>query len=283
MKNNSKFLILFLLASCFTFTSCLVDDEVASDTYDQGPNFVGFDVTGTATEAATSVVSDGQEYSAVLKVAVTGPGFTELEGDVTITYEVNEELSTAEENVNFILEDNTITLTNEMNYMGTIPVTILTEGIEAPSSEVLVLDIVEVTTEENVVANGRRDQMFFTINYNCFADLSGTYTVTNSVCPTVSFQATITANPDGSWHIDEADGGLLNYCSTNDIMNPGNIMVICGEVPASQDLYYCIDGYNIGCITGGAWDEDTGTLTLSHIDEFFSWSGGSYTSTYVRN
>ena len=122
------------------------------------------------------------------------------------------------------------------------------------------------------------------VTINCSADLTGTYTMTNSVCASV-LDVNISQNPDGTWHIERADGGLLSLCSTNSSLNnAGNITVVCGEVLATGDLDYGTDGsgHGIGDITGGVWDGVTGTLTMDHKQDFFSWAGSTYESTYVR-
>lgn len=122
----------------------------------------------------------------------------------------------------------------------------------------------------------------FNLQVNCFADLSGTYTVTNSYCgggstgtiPSVK----ITKTPDGNWTLETADGGLLQYCTQNTTLtNAGTISVVCGEVSGTTD--FC--GSNgIGCIVGGSWDQETGVLTLELDDTFFGIGG--YTATYTR-
>ncbi|HLV15423.1 MAG TPA: hypothetical protein VKY41_09600 [Xanthomarina sp.] len=123
-----------------------------------------------------------------------------------------------------------------------------------------------------------------TLTINCAYDLTGTYTMTNSVCTNPQTVA-ISKNPDGTWYLETADGGLLQFCSANTtLQNDGSISVGCGGVvnQVGDGPTFC--GSNgIGCITGGSWDQDTGILTLEHSDDFFSWSGGTYTSTYTRN
>lgn len=125
----------------------------------------------------------------------------------------------------------------------------------------------------------------FNLAVNCFADLSGTYSVTNSICGTGSSGTippiNITQTPDGNWKLDTADGGLLQYCTSNtSLVNSGTISVICGEVmPSVPD--FCGGGYGIGCITGGSWDQETGVLILELNDTFFG--RGDYTATYTRN
>ncbi|PHR74150.1 MAG: hypothetical protein COA67_01945 [Lutibacter sp.] len=140
-----------------------------------------------------------------------------------------------------------------------------------------------VHTDGSIAFSGPNEGTF-SVTINCSADLTGNYTMTNTVCGSV-FTVAISANPDGTWHITRGDGGLLSLCSTNGtLLNPANITVVCGEVLATGDLDYGTDGsgHGIGDITGGNWDANTGTLTMSHTDAFFSWSGGSYESTYVR-
>ncbi len=124
----------------------------------------------------------------------------------------------------------------------------------------------------------------FNLAVNCFADLSGTYTVTNSYCGTGSSGTippiAISQTPDGNWALATADGGLLQYCTRNtSLVNGGIISVICGEVMAASPDFCGSNG--IGCITGGSWDQETGVLTLQLNDSFFGI--GDYTATYTRN
>jgi hypothetical protein len=125
----------------------------------------------------------------------------------------------------------------------------------------------------------------FQLTINCSYDLNGTYTMTNSVC-SASVTVAISQNSDGTWYAETADGGLLQFCSTNTtIQNDGSFAVGCGGVVTAIEggPAYCEGGgYGIGCITGGTWDQENGVLNLEHSDVFFSWSGGTYTSTYVR-
>jgi len=131
----------------------------------------------------------------------------------------------------------------------------------------------------------------FTLTINCSSDLNGIYTVTNSVCgpgttnggiPPVA----ITQNPDGTWYAETADGGLLQFCTSNNIPNPGSFAIGCGGVVDASSTnggpdYCTYSGGAIGCITGGSWDQGSGVLQLEHLDEFFGV--GAYTSTYTRN
>ncbi|MEP2025897.1 MAG: hypothetical protein ABJH98_13860 [Reichenbachiella sp.] len=165
------------------------------------------------------------------------------------------------------------------------------EGFDGVSeSDLRIGDVIAFKTV--IVMNDGRELDYpsgnLSIGISCLADLSGTYMMTNTVCPTspsLPREVTITKNADGSWHLTRADGGLLSTCSTNTtLLNAGNIIEQCGEILPSIDLDFGSAGgsYDIGDIAGGTWDAASGTLTMEHTQSFFSWAGASYTSTYVR-
>lgn len=126
------------------------------------------------------------------------------------------------------------------------------------------------------------------IQVSCLADLTGSYTVTNTSCPgdpDFPFTATITKNADGSYHISSADGGFLHRCTGNTTLtNAGDIVEQCGVILPSINLDFgsASGSYDIGDITGGTWDAATGTLTMYHTQSFFASRPTEWTSTYVR-
>lgn len=279
MKNiiyKFKFIAVAVLALSLGSCDTILDDEITD--FGTGPDFVGF----TRSTATAPVEVDGttKEYNAT--ITLFGPGLFEFTEDVTVTYEVDQANSSAQAGVHYDLgSGNTVTLTKENEYTATVPVTIYTEGVEPPVLETLALEITDVSTSApDVIISDTGDSLIIDISYICFADLSGTYTMTNSVCDAEVTDVTITANDDGGWDLSTADGGLLQYCTSNTgLQNNGSIIVVCGEVLANSDFGFC--GSNgIGCITGGAWDAETGILTLKHNDTFFGVGG--YTSEYVR-
>ncbi|CAM1341934.1 hypothetical protein [Tenacibaculum aestuarii] len=124
----------------------------------------------------------------------------------------------------------------------------------------------------------------FPVTINCFADLSGTYAVTNDAC-NPNFTTTIEANADGSWHIERGDGGFLSLCTGNSgLLNAADILVVCGEVQPTGNLDFGSAGgtYDIGDISGGTWNQDTGVLIMYHTQSLWSTRPSSWTSTYVR-
>ncbi len=280
MKNYIKYLTIFCVSIMFTSCSDLVDDESRSDNNDKGPNLAGF----TLKSKNLSAVADGNDVLALIKMEVKGPTYFEMSGDITVTVAVDP-VSTAIEGVHYRLDSNTITLTSQNNYLGLYPITIITAGIVPPLAvaPTIILIVTDVSGGANVIGNGSALNM--TIIYQCFADISGTYAITNDACtlfvtPTLT---TITANSDGSWHIAIGDGGFLGYgCTGNPgLDNAANIVELCGEILPSRDLDF-VPCCEIGVITGGSWDSVAGVLTLHQTQDFTGNWPGSWTSTYTR-
>ena len=174
--------ILILVLSLGAFNSCLVDDTTRYDLNDDGPNLAGFSDTRTA----FSFVSDGSEYEFTVRMKLIGPTSMDETGDITVTIGADAS-STAVEGVHYRLDNPTMTLKKSDNYLGLMPVTILTEGIIAPLDEapMLVLKVVSATGGQHVLNNGKNLEI--TLNYGCFSDLAGTYNA-----------HLIRTNPDGS-------------------------------------------------------------------------------------
>ncbi len=164
--------ILILVLSLGAFNSCLVDDTTRYDLNDDGPNLAGFADTRTA----FSFVSDGNEYVFTVRMNLIGPTSMYVTDDIVVTIGADAS-STAIEGTHFRLDQPTITLKKSDNYLGLIPITILTEGIIAPLDEtpMLNLKVVSATGAENVLNNGKKLEI--TLNYGCFSDLAGTYTM----------------------------------------------------------------------------------------------------------
>jgi hypothetical protein len=283
MKNYFKYLI--ILGVSLMFTSCLVEDTAPSENNDKGPNLAGF-VSKTQN---LSAVSDGNEYIFDIRVQVKGPTLEAMSGDVTFSVAVDASASTAIEGTHYRLTSNTMTLTSSNNYLGILPITVITDGIIPPLDVAPILTLVVTDASgNNIVANG--DKLKLTFVYQCFADMSGTYLVTNDGCgttgscyPAGGIYTEITANPDGSWHIDIGDGGFLGYSCTGNcgLDNFANIVELCGDILPSNDLDFA-DCCSIGNIVSGSWDAENGILTMSHTQEFTGNWAGAWNSTYTR-
>lgn len=276
MKNIIK-IITILFATAYVATSCVLDDYNLADEFNDGLNFTSF----SRLTQNLSAVADGNEYDFAINLELQGPnliGFTE---DITVKIEVVSSESTAVEGVNYRFATKTVTLTKSNNYIGSIPITVVTDGIVAPLAvnPKLVLSITD--SSGNVFSNSKNTTLTFV--YQCYADLSGTYLVTNDGCANfVPFTTTIVANADGSWRVAIGDGGFLGYgCTGNPGLDNGaNITELCGDILASDDLDY--GGLGIGNITGGSWDAENGILTMNHTQTFTGNWAGSWTSTYTR-
>jgi hypothetical protein len=168
MKINFK---LFGIAlAIMTFTSCFVDDDPRLDN-DSGPNLVSF----VNSSKVISGIANGNEYENEITLKVKGPTWENMSADVEATVEVDPS-STAIEGTHFVLNSKTITLKAENNYIGKLPITLLTDGITAPLDESpkLILNLVSATGE-NVINNGK--PLKIDLNYLCNSTLGGNYNV----------------------------------------------------------------------------------------------------------
>ena len=153
-------------------TSCLVDDTATTAENDQGPNFVSF----TQTSTAFGGIADGTEYDFELNMELIGPTAFESTTDVSATISVDAS-STAIEGTHFRLDSKSITLSDNNNYLGQLPITLLTDGIIAPLdvAPVIVLNVSDAQGN-NVVGNGKK--LSITLNYLCPSNLAGFYHLT---------------------------------------------------------------------------------------------------------
>ena len=278
---NLKFVAIALLTLGVSSCDEILDDDLTD--FGNGPNFVGF--SAASVTAPFEIGAEPQTYEYNIPLFLDGPTSEFETGEIVVTFELDA-ASTAQPGFNYdFTAGNTVTLNEENNFSANIPVTVYTEGVEPPTVESLILNITDVSTSgtsAEVVVNQKSESTRVNLSYICETDLSGEYIITNDVC-TVSApynEATISPDGDGGWAITRSDGALLNGCTSNvSLGQPGNIIVVCGEVQVSKQPSFC-GGYGIGCITGGTWDEETGVLTLEHTDDFFGV--GTYTSTYIR-
>ena len=171
MKKIIKITYLFLLS--LSLTSCLVNDTDPTGEFNLGPNVVGF----TSSTMGFSGVANGDEYQSTINFEVKGPTASEYSAPINATISVDP-ASTAVEGVNFRLDSSTITLEADGGYIGSLPITLITEGIVAPLAEspTLILKVTSADGETNLLPNGVK--LTVTLNYLCFSNLAGTYDVT---------------------------------------------------------------------------------------------------------
>lgn len=184
MKTLKYILVLILVLG--TFYSC-VDKETRYDLNDKGQNLAGFELSRTL----VSGIADGTEYTFPMKVKVVGPSVKDLTSNVTLTVTVDEALiaDAAEADTNLIpaiegthyrIDDPTVVLTKSNNYLGTVDVTMITEGLitPLPKSPILVLSTVSAAGDPKVTNNAK--PITINLNFACFSEFQGTYTVTTT-------------------------------------------------------------------------------------------------------
>jgi len=261
MKKYIKFLTLIGLV--LTFTSC-VEDETTYQANGEGPNLAGF-VMKNQTIAG---ISSGATYNNDIIVEVKGPGFEDLQGDVSLTVEADAS-STAIEGIHYSFPSSSITLSRDNNYYGKLPITMLTDGIVAPLEKAPVLNLkVSSASGNNVVGNGT--MLKITFNYLCFSDLAGTYdavmkyTAYDGTVSTITFTDTWTETSAGVYRTAEVGhwvSGELAGTGT-----PGmTVQDVCDEIII--DGQYLIDYYgnwvdDLG--VHGEYDPTAGTISVKY-------------------
>ena len=175
MKTTIKFIMLLAL-SVTTLTSCFLEDvlvetEEPSATNDDGANLASF----RNSSRLIGGIANGDEYNFDLRMELIGPTASEVKSDVTLNVGVAP-ASTAIEGTHFKFGSTNLTLNASNNHLGFFPITMLSEGIDAPLdvSPILYL-VVTDANGDNVLASGKPIKL--TLNYLCFSNLSGTYDV----------------------------------------------------------------------------------------------------------
>jgi len=272
--------ILILVLSLGALNSCLVDQSTRYDANDDGPNLAVFADARTA----FSFVSDGNEYGFTVRMKLIGPTSMDVTEDIVVTVD-NDPSSTAIEGTHFSLPSNTITLKKADNYLGLFPITILTEGINAPLAKapVLVLKVVSATGAENVINNGKNLEI--TLNYGCFSNLAGAYTLTIDRISTTGVPSQIIRNDEvitqtgvgtyrttyvGHWTPAQMAPGTPGFTFTD----------VCNEITVpEQNLadYYAniVEGTAIG-----SYNPETGVIIIEY-SVCYAGACNLYTCTYV--
>ncbi len=267
------YLLLLIIFGIVSLPSCLVEDEVPAGDNDKGPNLAGFEKTRTTLAG----IADGTAYDFDIKVNVIGPTSMDLTNDVTLSIEADP-ASTAIEGTHYQIDNPTVTLTSDNNYLGFIGLTMLTEGVETPLEEapVLILNVKSATGDENVINNGKPIEITF--NFACFSSFEGEYSVvTTSSSGTVrEWQETITkigteeylTQRVGTWNPPlNPDYGFVftNACNVLTVPNQGLADMY------SNDVY---------SHSAGSYDPETGVITI-YYTIWFEAGDNTYTAVYT--
>ncbi len=241
MKTINKILIFSLIV----FLASCVDDDTRTDNFDQGPNIAGFSKSAIAANA----LADGNTVMVDIPILITGPTSMNLTEDIVVDISVDES-STAVAGVHYELNQSSLTLTAENGYTGSLPITVITEGIVPPLAEAPVINLnLQSVSGENMVISGRTGDAVVTINYLCFSDLEGNYTTTSAPVANVT--------------ITELSDGVYSHSALPLLTAGGNPIEFefndtCGVITID---YLVLGSYLT--LGSGTVDPDTGIITIN--------------------
>jgi hypothetical protein len=187
MKKIKIYILLFVFT--ISFSSCLVDDETATDDFGKGPNLIGF----IKSSIAANALADGSTTEVMVPLLVTGPTSLDITEDISFSVEVDAS-STAIEGTHYTINTDNLILSADNGLETSLPITIITEGIVPPLAEAPTLVLNLTTTNNNAVVSGRTGQVTVAINYLCFSNLAGEYVINYTSGPQ---DITITQVSDG--------------------------------------------------------------------------------------
>lgn len=213
MKNNIKYFALLILP--LLFVSCLVDDEV-DNSLAETPRTVGFANSSAIESYFEDLGAVTKEYAVTI---IGGETSTNNDSDITISYEVNSDLSTAVEGLEFDFTDNTGIFTIPQGQTNVLfPLLINTGSLNPSVPTSLVLDLSGVTTQNGVVSalNSRLEIIFV----GC-----------DSTIEIASYQLTATRDDGASF-----DHGTITIIkdATNQFSSPGFGLWAFGSIAPNQ-------------------------------------------------
>jgi hypothetical protein len=258
-----KYILIFMLCLA-SFTSCIVDDTEPSAGNGAGTNLGGFNDSSLNFGG----VADGNSYDFNLKMEVKGPSYKQMTSDVVLTVAVDPS-STAIEGTHFKFNSKTITLSASNNYLGLLPITMLSKGIVAPlaTAPVLVLKVLSATGAENVINNGKN--LKITFNYLCFSNLAKTYNVrmryvraASGIDQILNFTDTFTKTGSGEYR-----SGLIGHWAAADLGGtPGFTFIdVCNVITIPQQNLVDLYSNLVEGVTGSSSvNPATGVITMQY-------------------
>lgn len=270
-----KYILISML--CFTsMTSCIVDDTDPAKANGEGPNLGSFNNSSLNLGG----VADGNSYDFNLKMEVKGPTYKEMTSDVILTVAVDPS-STAIEGTHFEFNSKTITLSASNNYLGTLPITMLTQGIVAPleTAPILVLKVLSATGTDNVINNAK--PLKITFNYLCFSNLARNYNVNvryvraaSNIDQTITYTDAITQTGSGEYRTTR-----VGHWTTGDLGGtPGfTFLDVCNQISIpAQNLVDLYSNIVEGVVGESSVNPTTGVITMQ-----FTVTGGNLRQYFV--
>ena len=259
MKTIKKLLFLFLAA---TFVMSCVEDDTTYELNGEGPNLAGF---ANSSQTLAGIAS-GDSYTRKVVMKLIGPTVEAFQGDVSVSV-ARDESSTAIEGTHFSFPSNSLVLKRDNNYIGELPITLLTDGIVAPLDVAPVLYLkVTGADGENVVGNGKKIKI--TLNYLCNSELAGTYnavmkyTAYDGSVSTITYVDTWTELSSGTYRTSRVGhwtAATLGY-------NPGfTVEDVCGKIIINgQNLVDAYGNWVDDLGNHGVYDPATNTITIRY-------------------
>ncbi len=163
-------ILTIVLLSTFALHSCLVEETAPSDAYADGANVLGF----LESNMLAALTADGSTRTLTIPLKAVGPNLSDITSDITCDL-VKDASSTAIEGTHYTLGSSTVTFSPSQNLITTIELTLMSDGISAPSSESLILNL-ENSSDPNTIPSGRTGSIAIDITYLCYSNLAGDYT-----------------------------------------------------------------------------------------------------------
>lgn len=260
MKNLFKQALIIFMS--LAMTSCLVDDDVISDANVDSANVMGFE--SSAENARISADGDVHPYQVNLRAV--GPTISNLSGDITASISVDTDNSTAIAGVHYeALTQSSVTVNSSTNFLGSLNLNIITDGIVPPLVEAPYVILNIDTVSNGVIVNGKSQQVKININYLCFSDLAGEYVIN------------FTSGPQPI-NIEQVSPGVYraDYFPTFSTVYWWEFQDVCGELTITD---WQFQGGNP--IFGSSSDMPMGTVDSATGDISFSGVNVTGVSWYV--
>lgn len=110
-----------------SITSCLIDNTTDLDDNGKGLNVATF----LKSNINLTVLANGDEYVREIEVKLVGPSLGDIKNDISVTVQ-SLSSSTAEDGVHYRIDNPTIILSPNNNFLGKIKVTLMTAGNTPP-------------------------------------------------------------------------------------------------------------------------------------------------------
>lgn len=264
--------LLILVLSIGLFNSCLVDDETNYGDNDTGYNLVTFELGKTL----VSAIADGSEYTFPMKIKLVGPTYRDIKSDITVTVVVDPS-STAIDGTHFRIDQPTIVLKADNNYLGLIDVTMITDGIVTPlpKNPILVLKVQSATGDPNVTNTGK--PLEIEMNFACYSEFQGAYNLTVTASSGAVFSRTETISKVGTeQYLTTSVGTWSPPLSTYGFVFNNACNVLSVPLQNLANMY----SNEVFSHKPGEANPDTGVLTIYYTITFAA-GDRTYTAIYT--